>query len=101
MLLTPGLRADYSPTYYLTIANDTDEPVTAVTVAGMSTIGYDFSYILYAAPMGYDFDMDGYGTMGMWEEYDCDDSDPLVHDGAFETPGDGIDQDCDGMDPPL
>ncbi len=31
---------------------------------------------------------------------DCDDGDADVHPGAVDTPGDGIDQDCDGADAP-
>lgn len=29
---------------------------------------------------------------------DCDDSDPSIHPGAADSTGDGIDQDCDGVD---
>lgn len=40
-----------------------------------------------------DSDGDGYD-----ETVDCDDTDALVHPGAQDVPGDGIDQDCDGLD---
>ena len=43
-----------------------------------------------------DFDGDGYArALGGG---DCDDSDPDVHPGAIDLPGDGIDADCDGQD---
>ena len=63
------------------------------------------------APIWYtDADMDGYGdpkggapacdqpkgTVATGD--DCDDADPDIHPGAWETPYDGIDQDCDGTD---
>ncbi|MEK7703972.1 MAG: putative metal-binding motif-containing protein, partial [Myxococcota bacterium] len=40
-----------------------------------------------------DADHDGYTT-----QVDCDDTDATVHPGAAEVVGDGIDQDCNGVD---
>ena len=50
---------------------------------------------VYGGPnaQGSDADSDGY-----WDITDCDDGDPDIHPGAEETPYDGIDQDCDGLD---
>jgi choline-sulfatase len=43
-----------------------------------------------------DFDGDGYArALGGG---DCDDSDPDIHPGAIDLPGDGVDADCDGQD---
>jgi hypothetical protein len=35
---------------------------------------------------------------GFCGSFDCNESDPTIHAMAEDTVGDGIDQDCDGMD---
>ena len=46
-----------------------------------------------------DGDGDGYQAVSCGGS-DCDDGDPTVHPSAAETCGDGVDQDCDGLDLP-
>ena len=42
----------------------------------------------------FDDDGDGYSE----DEGDCDDNNNAIHPGAEETPGDGVDSNCDGED---
>jgi hypothetical protein len=44
-------------------------------------------------------DEDGDGYAARFGGRDCDDRDPRINPGAAEIAGDGIDQDCDGVDP--
>jgi Putative metal-binding motif len=53
-------------------------------------------WMLLAGCGAADADFDGFAGAE-----DCDDSDPFVYPGAPEDPGDGIDADCTGDDPPL
>jgi choline-sulfatase len=43
-------------------------------------------------------DLDRDGSSALLGGGDCDDRDAARHPGALDTPGDGIDQDCDGAD---
>lgn len=53
-------------------------------------------------PQCTDADGDGFfAARGCGTAADCDDADPSVYPGAWDWPYDGIDQDCDGRDPPL
>ncbi|AKT43265.1 sulfatase-like hydrolase/transferase [Chondromyces crocatus] len=44
-------------------------------------------------------DRDGDGEGAHFGGHDCDEGDSSRHPSALEIPGDGIDQDCDGIDP--
>jgi len=51
-----------------------------------------------------DEDGDGYGSQneaaadGVFNNLDCDDMDASIHPYAVDTPNDGVDKDCDGID---
>jgi hypothetical protein len=89
------------------IIPDSGYRVLDVTVDG-SSVGavntYTFTNIAanhsisasFAAPEGIDDDSDGYTE----NQGDCDDDNASIHPGAGEICGDGIDQDCNGMDLP-
>lgn len=55
-------------------------------------LGGDDAVALYGMEV-LDQDGDGY-----FEDEDCDDSDDTIHPEAEETPGDGVDSNCDGED---
>lgn len=49
-------------------------------------------------PAPTDADGDGFATSAEGQGADCDDSSSSIHPGADDPPGDGIDQNCDGVD---
>jgi hypothetical protein len=99
-----------SPVNTFTGATTSDGLGTALSAAGdVNADGYDD--ILVSSPgansaLGQvdlhlgcaDADGDGYCTAGVGFSEDCDDTDATVYPGATEVVGDGVDQDCDGLE---
>jgi uncharacterized protein (TIGR03382 family) len=66
-------------------------PASEARLAVTPAEGFDFG--------GCDLDLDGHASETVGGD-DCDDERSDVHPGAEEFCGDGLDQDCDGVDPP-
>ena len=66
----------------------------AFSDSGQSDYSREISYTVPAPSVDPDGDGDGVTVA----DGDCDDTDASIHPGATDTCGDGIDQDCNGVD---
>ncbi len=72
----------------------------SVQVAVLSSLGGDLQDFTITVTGDESLaDRDGDGVTGAGG--DCDDANPFVHPSAQESPGNGLDEDCDGEDEPL
>ena len=69
--------------------------VTLMACYGAAPTGY---HPVEPVPPTADQDADGFSPTGEPGRIDCDDSSSSIHPGADDTAGDGIDQNCDGVD---
>jgi len=66
-------------------------------IAGsIASVGSRISIVVSSGPPPGDVDRDGDGFTP--NQGDCNDDDRAIHPGAFDIPGDGVDQDCNGVD---
>ena len=77
---------------------DTSTRDTSVTDTAEDTdiVGDTAIAVMYGVPDTASWDNDGDGYTS--EDGDCDDDNADVNPGAEETPGDGVDSNCDGED---
>jgi hypothetical protein len=69
--------------------------VVATDGIGFTTLGADVVFTTPSPPRA-DNDGDGYNALS-----DCNDNNASIHPGAFDTPGNGSDENCDGHDAAL
>ncbi len=79
-----------SPTFTFTQAG---EYIVSLVVEGPGGVSERASTSIFVLPPDLDADDDGFNDVD-----ECAPDDPNIYPGAPDVPGDGIDQDCDGMD---